>query len=61
VLEIRNVNTDKTVNVITNMNYEPCVYKVGEMVYPDSFDEDRWNECSHGIHFFVNEKDALNY
>ena len=36
-------------------------YKVGEIVYPDSFDEDRWNECSHGIHFFVNKQDAINY
>lgn len=37
------------------------IYKVGEMVYPDSFDEDRWNECSHGIHFFINKQDAINY
>lgn len=61
VLEITNINTGKTVNVITNVKYEPCVYKVGKMVYPDSFDKDRWNECSHGIHFFVNEEDAWNY
>ena len=37
------------------------LYKVGEMVFPDSFDEDRWNECSHGIHFFINKQDAINY
>ena len=36
-------------------------YKVGKMVYPDSFDENRWNECSHGIHFFINKEDAINY
>ena len=36
-------------------------YKVGELVLPDSFDEDRWNECSHGIHFFINKQDAINY
>ena len=36
-------------------------YKVGEIVLPDSFDEDRWNECSHGIHFFINKQDAINY
>ena len=36
-------------------------YIVGETVYPDSFDEDRWNECSHGIHFFINKQDAINY
>ena len=38
-----------------------CKYVKGEMVYPDSFDENRWNECSHGIHFFVNKQDAINY
>lgn len=36
-------------------------YVVGEMVYPDSFDEDRTNECSHGIHFFINKQDAIDY
>ena len=48
------------------VNPEGCeraetLYKVGEMVFPDSFDEDRWNECSHGIHFFINKQDAINY
>lgn len=27
----------------------------------DSFDEDRWNECSHGIHFFINKQEAIDY
>ena len=44
-----------------NYNYKKTIYKVGEMVYPDSFDENRWNECSHGIHFFVDKKDAIEY
>lgn len=21
----------------------------------------KWNECSHGIHFFVDKKDAIEY
>ena len=21
----------------------------------------RWNECSHGIHFFINKQEAINY
>ena len=46
---------------LVNDRYEKCKYVKGEMVYPDSFDEDRWNECSHGIHFFVNKQDAINY
>lgn len=46
---------------IVNMTYAECRYTVGEMVYPDSFDEDRWNECSHGIHFFVNRQEAVDW
>ena len=46
---------------LVNDRYEKCKYVKGEMVYSDSFDEDRWNECSHGIHFFVNKQDAINY
>ena len=46
---------------LVNDKYEKCKYVKGEMVYPDFFDEDRWNECSHGINFFVNKQDAINY
>ena len=54
-----NEHYDEVVN--NNYNYKETIYKVGEMVYPDSFDENRWNECSHGIHFFVNKQDAIDY
>lgn len=37
------------------------VYRVGKTVYPDSWDEDRWNECSNGIHFFMTRKEAEEY
>ena len=46
---------------ITNFHYTKTIYKVGEMVYADSFDPNRWNENSHGIHFFINKQDANNY
>jgi len=52
---------EKDVKIVVNHTYHECTYKVGEMVYPDSFDEDRWNECSHGIHFFINKQDAIDY
>ena len=42
-------------------NDESFVYEVGKEVVPDSFDDDRWNECSHGIHFFITRKEAENY
>lgn len=62
VLEIINLMTGEHKNYIVNYNRpDKLVYKVGEMVYPDSFDENRWNECSHGIHFFINKQDAIDY
>lgn len=33
-------------------------YEVGKRVYADSWDEDRWKECSHGIHFFLSRNEA---
>ena len=36
-------------------------YKVGEIVRVADFDEDRRNECSAGIHFFITRQEAVNY
>lgn len=36
-------------------------YTVGQMVEADSFNENRWRECSGGIHFFVHKARALQY
>ena len=61
VIKITNLDETQEYDSVTNNNYEELTYEVDEMVYPDSFDEDRWNECSHGIHFFINKQDAINY
>ena len=62
VVSITRIDNGEELQSIENTAYSPSVfYKVGEIVKPDSFDEDRWNECSHGIHFFINKQDALNY
>ena len=37
------------------------IYKVGETVKVDYFNEDRWNECSTGIHFFISREVAELY
>jgi uncharacterized protein YjbI with pentapeptide repeats len=36
-------------------------YKVGAVASVDNFDENRWNECSSGIHFFINREMAVAY
>ena len=61
VLSITNIKSGEEIQELCNDNYSACVYKVGEMVYPDSFDYNRWNECSNGIHFFINKQEAINY
>lgn len=37
------------------------VYEKGKMVYADKWDDDRWNTCSNGIHFFLNCTEAVRY
>ena len=61
VLAITSLDGKKQYDSVLNINYTATEYKVGEMVYPDKFDDDRWNECSNGIHFFINKQDAINY
>ena len=61
VLDITSLDGNKHYDEVTNNRYNETIYKVGEFVYPDSFDENRWNECSNGIHFFINKEDAINY
>ena len=36
-------------------------YTVGQTVIVDDFDEDRWNECSTGVHFFITREEAIDY
>jgi hypothetical protein len=43
----------------TEYNGHITYYKKGEIVRSfNGFDENRWNECSTGIHHFVNKEDA---
>ena len=62
VIEFQNkdgsISGEKT---YTNNEYTECIYTVGEIVKADSWDENRWNECSHGIHFFIDRQSAVNY
>jgi len=37
------------------------IYKVGETVEVLDYDENRWNECSSGIHFFITREEAVKY
>lgn len=61
VLEIKDIDTGEKVEE-TYSDYDPkFIYKVGEIVTVDNFDNNRWSECAPGIHFFMNKDNALNY
>lgn len=38
----------------------PITYKVGEWIYPDMWDDDRWNDCTHGIHFYMEKNIVMD-
>lgn len=46
---------------VTNNHGPLTIYRAGERVVPDSFDEDWTYECSHGIHFFITRAEAEAY
>lgn len=61
VLDIEKIDTGEKIES-TPSDYDiNFIYKVGEIVKVDNFDENRWNECSSGIHFFMNKQNAIQY
>ena len=45
-----------------NSSYDlDFVYRVGEIVSVPDFDDNRWNECAPGIHFFISRQEAVDY
>ena len=38
------------------------IYEVGKTVYPkEPYENDRWEECASGIHFFITREEAVAY
>ena len=61
VLDIENIKTGLKVMEVRSNYDSKFIYRVGEIVSVDNFDDDRWNECAPGIHFFMNKENAINY
>ena len=65
VLRFENIDgteyTDATEAIPASYKGTNVIYKVGEMVYADEFDPKPYNECSNGIHFFVDRRSAVKY
>ena len=62
VISITTLSGDKTNITEVHSTYDPnFIYKLGEYVEVKNFDNNRWNECSTGIHFFITRQEAVNY
>jgi len=66
VLDIQNIDGTST-NLTEYLHRDQytkdgTLYKIGEITRPSlEFDENRWNECSTGIHFFITRDEAVKY
>ena len=62
VLAIENCDgTDSGLVEIASSYDNSFIYKVGEIVSVDNFDDDRRNECAPGIHFFITRQEAVDW
>lgn len=62
VLEIQEI--DGRISDITKISSDydvKFIYEVGKTVSVKDFCDDRWKECSQGIHFFINRQSAVEY
>ena len=61
VLSITDFNNTENFDMVASSYDKNFIYKVGEIIEVKDFDENRWNECSTGIHFFITRQEAINY
>lgn len=62
VLSITKIDgTSDGVDTVYSIYDETFAYKIGEIVEVKDFDDNRWNECSTGIHFFLTRQEAVEY
>ena len=62
VAEIQNVDGTKAdIEAIHSNHDNNFVYAVGATVKVSDFDDNRWNECAPGIHFFIDRRAAVEY
>lgn len=62
VIKMWNMETGEEVLKAHSQRDENFIYEKGKTVKPtEKFDEDRWNECSTGIHFFITLEEAEVY
>lgn len=53
--------SDSGLTEITSDFNKEFVYRVGEIAEAPDFDENRWDECTASIHFFITRGEAVKY
>ena len=62
VVEIQNIDGSKADVDTVKSNYDSnFAYVAGAKVEVNNFDDNRWNECAPGIHFFIDRRAAVEY
>ena len=62
VLSITNLDgSESGLSEIESDYDEDFIYCVGETVEVPDFNDNRWNECAPGIHFFITRDEAVKY
>ena len=61
VLSIKSIDGERSFDRAVSDRDSTFVYEVGKTVFVDDFDENRWNECSTGIHFFITREETVRY
>lgn len=62
VIEIQNMDGSKSDTTMVRSYYNNSfLYELGKTIEVEDFDDNRWNECSTGIHFFINREEAVRY
>jgi hypothetical protein len=61
VLNITNIENTEEYNEVASDYDNNFIYRVGETVEVKDFDDDRWHECSTGIHFFITRYEAIRH
>lgn len=62
VVDIKNIDGTKAdIETVCSDHDGNFVYAVGATVEVSDFDDNRWNECAPGIHFFIDRRAAVEY
>ena len=61
VLEVQDINGDILEQSAVSGRDKNFHYVPGSVVSVPDFDENRWNECSTGIHFYITREEAVRH